>query len=115
MLVALVVAWLVLVCDMNLWIYFVAFVYPGTALMLVRSFAEHRAESDVDERTAIVENAPVMGLLFLYNNLHAVHHERPTMPWYRIPGLVPRAIATAWSPRMAASSMMAISTSRGAT
>jgi len=85
-LVALVVAWLVLVCDMNLWIYFVAFVYPGTALMLVRSFAEHRAESDIDERTAIVENAPVLGLLFLYNNLHAVHHERPGLPWYRIPG-----------------------------
>jgi fatty acid desaturase len=80
-----VLGWLVLVCDMNLWIYFIAFVYPGTALMLVRSFAEHRAESEVDERTAIVENAPVMGLLFLYNNLHAVHHERPTMAWYEIP------------------------------
>ena len=54
--------------------------------MLVRSFAEHRAESDVEERTAIVENAPVMGLLYLYNNLHVVHHDRPTLPWYEIPG-----------------------------
>ena len=106
-------AWLVLVCDMNLWIYFVAFVYPGTALMLVRSFAEHRAESDIDERTAIVENAPVLGLLFLYNNLHVVHHERPGIPWYGYPaGTEP--IGTASWPRMAASSMMAISTSRGA-
>jgi fatty acid desaturase len=23
--------------------------------------------------------------LFLYNNLHAVHHDRPGLPWYRIP------------------------------
>jgi hypothetical protein len=37
------------------------------------------------ERTAIVENAPILGLLYLYNNLHAVHHERPVMPWYDIP------------------------------
>jgi fatty acid desaturase len=80
-----VILWLTLVCDMNLVVYILAFVYPGTALMLVRSFAEHRAESDVDERTAIVENAPVMGLLYLYNNLHVVHHERPTLPWYEIP------------------------------
>jgi fatty acid desaturase len=24
-------------------------------------------------------------LLFLYNNLHVVHHDRPGLPWYRIP------------------------------
>jgi fatty acid desaturase len=80
-----VIAWLVLVCQMNLLIYFIAFVYPATALLLVRSFAEHKAMSEVDERTAIVENAPVLGLLFLYNNLHAVHHERPMLAWYEIP------------------------------
>lgn len=82
---AVVLAWIVLICGMHPLIYFLAFVYPGTALMLVRSFAEHRAESEVDERTAIVENAPLMGLLFLYNNLHAVHHENPMIPWYEIP------------------------------
>jgi fatty acid desaturase len=86
MLAGLVLAWVVLVCGMSPIVYFVTFVYPGTALMLVRSFAEHRAESDVDERTAIVENAPVLGLLYLYNNLHVVHHDRPTLPWYEIPG-----------------------------
>ncbi|MDQ0396156.1 fatty acid desaturase [Labrys monachus] len=82
---AVVLAWLVFACGLNPLLYFVAIVYPGTALMLVRSYAEHRAESEVDERTAIVENAPVLGLLFLYNNLHVVHHEQPTMPWYQIP------------------------------
>ena len=31
----------------------------------------------VAERTAIVENAPVLGVLFLFNNLHAAHHAEP--------------------------------------
>lgn len=81
----LVLAWLVLVCEMSLPFYLLAIVYPATALMLLRSFAEHKAAEGVLERTAIVENAPVLGLLYLYNNLHAVHHERPVMPWYEIP------------------------------
>lgn len=80
-----VVLWVTTVCGMPLWLYLVAFVYPGTSLMLVRSFAEHRAAEGVAERTAIVENAWILGPLFLFNNLHAVHHEAPTVPWYRIP------------------------------
>ena len=27
-----------------------------------------------------------MSLLFLNNNLHLTHHERPGVPWYRLPG-----------------------------
>ncbi|UOM35256.1 fatty acid desaturase [Acuticoccus sp. I52.16.1] len=80
-----VLAWLWAVCGMAPWVYVALFVYPGTALLLVRSFAEHRAEDAVHHRTAIVERAPVLGLLFLYNNLHAAHHARPTLPWYRLP------------------------------
>ncbi len=80
-----VVLWVTVVCGMPLWLYILAFVYPGTSLMLVRSFAEHRAAEGVAERTAIVENAWILGPLFLFNNLHAVHHEAPTVPWYRIP------------------------------
>jgi fatty acid desaturase len=83
--VGVVLAWLIFVCGLNPIVYFLAIAYPATSLMLVRSFAEHRAESEVEERTAIVENAPIMGLLFLYNNLHVVHHEQPMMPWYEIP------------------------------
>ena len=37
------------------------------------------------KRTAIVENAPVLGLLFLNNNLHVAHHLRGCLPWYQIP------------------------------
>jgi fatty acid desaturase len=82
----LVLLWLVVVCKMSLVFYVFGIVYPAASLMLLRSFAEHRAASGVYERTAIVENAPVLGLLYLYNNLHAAHHELPNLPWYLIPG-----------------------------
>ena len=62
-----------------------AFVYPGLSLAMVRSFAEHRAALEPNERTAIVERAPILGLLFLYNNLHVAHHLRGRLPWYRLP------------------------------
>ncbi|MDR3516686.1 MAG: fatty acid desaturase [Azospirillaceae bacterium] len=65
--------------------YLILVVYPGYALALIRSFAEHRAVPEPGKRTAIVESAPVFGLLFLYNNLHVVHHRWPGLPWYRIP------------------------------
>jgi fatty acid desaturase len=51
----------------------------------VRSFAEHRAESMVERRTAIVERSWLLGPLFLFNNLHVAHHMRPAMPWYKLP------------------------------
>ena len=56
-----------------------------TALSLVRSFAEHKADSAVERRTAIVEGSRVFGLLFLFNNLHVAHHMRPSLPWYELP------------------------------
>ena len=37
------------------------------------------------ERVAIVESNTLMGVLYLYNNLHLVHHRSPTLPWYRNP------------------------------
>lgn len=83
--VASVLAWLWFVCGLTPWAYAALFVYPGTALLLVRSFAEHRAEDPVDHRTAIVEGSPVLALLFLNNNLHAAHHAQPTLSWYRLP------------------------------
>jgi fatty acid desaturase len=84
--VALVVFWLGFVCEMNLSFYLIAVVYPGTSLLLLRSFAEHRAAYGVLERTAVVENAWLFGPLFLFNNLHAAHHERPALTWYKLPG-----------------------------
>jgi fatty acid desaturase len=80
-----VVLWVTVVCGMPLWLYVLSIVVPGTAVMLIRSFAEHKAVPSTKERVAIVENARLLGPLFLYNNLHALHHEAPTVPWYRYP------------------------------
>jgi fatty acid desaturase len=85
-----VLLWLVAVCRMNLLDYGLSFLLPGAALTLVRSFAEHRADLVPARRVAIVERAPVLGLLFLNNNLHAVHHARPSVPWFRLPALYRR-------------------------
>jgi fatty acid desaturase len=85
-----VLVWVTVICGMPLWQYVLVFVYPGYALALIRSFCEHRAAGPVEQRTAIVENAPILGLLYLYNNLHLVHHEKPGLAWYAIPGFYRR-------------------------
>ncbi|QFY63257.1 fatty acid desaturase (plasmid) [Rhizobium grahamii] len=87
--VAALLVWVMVVCKMPFWVYF-GFVYVGAALTRLRSYAEHRYADHHDERTAIVENSPLFGLLFLYNNLHVLHHQRPGIPWYRIPRLYRR-------------------------
>lgn len=88
--VAVVLAWVVAVCGMPLWLYLFGFVYAGAALTRLRSYAEHRYAGHHEERTAIVEDTPLFGLLFLYNNLHVLHHQRPGIPWYQIPALYRR-------------------------
>jgi fatty acid desaturase len=80
-----VVLWLKLVCAMPLWIYVVAMVIPANGILLIRSFAEHRARPGVRERVALVEGSWILGPLFLFNNLHALHHESPAIPWYDLP------------------------------
>ncbi len=73
------------VCGLSWWKYCVLIAYPGLSLGLLRAFIEHRAAVDSAERTAAVESNALFGLLYLYNNLHVVHHLRPTLPWYDIP------------------------------
>jgi fatty acid desaturase len=84
---AAVWAWLAFACHMSLGLYLLTFVYPGTALTLLRSYAEHRAHAEPARRTATVERAPILGLLFLNNNLHLAHHLKPDAPWYDLPAL----------------------------
>lgn len=86
----LIIGWLVMVCHMPLWLYLAAFVYPGAALSLLRSYAEHRADPTPRHRVAVVERAPILGLLFLHNNLHVAHHDRPGAPWHQLPALYAR-------------------------
>ena len=79
-----VAAWVFGICRVDPLVYAAA-VYAATSVLLLRSFAEHRAHEEVFERTAIVENSWLFGPLFLFNNLHAAHHERPCVPWYELP------------------------------
>jgi len=88
--VALVLWWVLVVCDIPLWAYVLYFAYPGVALTVVRSFTEHRPAVAVAERTAVVEAGFVTRVLFLGNNYHAVHHRDPWRPWYDL-GSVYRA------------------------
>ncbi len=87
--VALLLAWLS-VCRIGIGFYAVAMVYPGIALTLVRSFAEHRAAREPDHRVAVVERAGPFALLFLNNNLHAAHHRAPGVAWFRLPAFYRR-------------------------
>jgi len=80
-----VLYWALAVCEIPLWAYVALFAYPGLSLALVRSFAEHAPVADQAKATAVVEASWPWSFLFLNNNLHALHHERPAMAWYLLP------------------------------
>jgi fatty acid desaturase len=84
--VALVWLWVSAVCGMPFWQYVAFIAYWGNSLTMMRSFAEHRAHESVGCRTVVVETHPVIGLMYLNNNLHMAHHERPGLAWYELPG-----------------------------
>ena len=77
--------WVIAYCGIPFWAYVAFFAYPGMSLSLMRSYLEHRPANGQAESTAIVERAPVFGLLFLNNNLHTAHHDNPSLPWYALP------------------------------
>ena len=80
-----VLVWVMAVCRIPLWQYLLLYVYPGLSLTLMRSYAEHQAALAVPERIATVRTNPVLGLLYTFNNLHALHHAEPSTAWYRRP------------------------------
>ena len=86
--VAAVLYWVLAVCNMPLYLYLLAFVWPGTSMMMIRSFLEHRYDPDEAHRTVLVDGCPLTRLLFLNNNYHWIHHRRPELAWYRIPAAV---------------------------
>ena len=65
--------------------YLLLFAWPGMMYGMLRTFIEHRWGERPAQRTAVIESNPFFGLLFLWNNLHAVHHTFPTLSWFRIP------------------------------
>lgn len=93
-----VVCW-IWAAPMTGWAYLAA-AYLGHAILKIRTFLEHRAHDLPRARSAIVEDRGPLALLFLNNNLHAVHHAHPQVPWYALPALY-RAQRGDWQRRNA--------------
>ncbi|MCI5077710.1 fatty acid desaturase [Oricola sp.] len=79
-------------------LHYLAAAYGAMSIVAIRTYCEHQWAGDPDGRTVIIENGGVFGLLFLNNNLHLVHHNRPRAPWYRLPALY-RADRAEWRRR----------------
>lgn len=88
-LVATIGTFVVVVAGMPLGTY-LAGIYAGHGLSLVRSYCEHRWVADNAGRSAVVRSGWFFSLLFLNNNLHHAHHARPGVAWYRLPALADR-------------------------
>jgi fatty acid desaturase len=56
--------------------------YPALGIAMLRSFYEHRPARSAPHRVVINEAGLFWRVLYLNNNYHAVHHERPDLPWY---------------------------------
>ncbi|TCD16462.1 fatty acid desaturase [Oricola cellulosilytica] len=83
------------VMGINFALYEATAAYGGLSLIAIRTYCEHRWAEATDDRTVIVEKGGLLGLLFLNNNLHLVHHKLPRAAWYVLPSLY-RARRDAW-------------------
>ena len=85
---------LILVCAMLLALdryagigpltYLLTICYPALGLAMFRSFYEHRPAQEAAHRVVVNEAGLFWRILYLNNNYHAVHHERPDLPWYLV-------------------------------
>ena len=87
------VVYLVSLSSMPLWVFALGTVYGGRILNAIRPFPEHKYQSGVETRTAMIMAGPFMSLLMLNNNLHIAHHDEPWVPWYRYSNLMDRVNA----------------------
>ena len=78
-----VVLWWIWMADMPLWLYLLC-AYASLSVLKIRTFLEHRAHERARCRSVIIEDRGLLAFLFLNNNLHAVHHAHPQMPWYQL-------------------------------
>lgn len=78
-----VLVWLLWLGQMPLWLY-AASVYLSLSVLKIRTFLEHRAHEKARCRSVIIEDRGLLSFLFLKNNLHAVHHSSPDVPWYQL-------------------------------
>ncbi|RFP18803.1 MULTISPECIES: fatty acid desaturase [unclassified Duganella] len=65
--------------------YVLAISYPAQSLTMIRSYYEHRPAAEHKQRIVLNEAGFVFRVLFLNNNLHLVHHDLPSLPWYLLP------------------------------
>lgn len=79
-------AWLLQRASMPGWAYVLS-AYMGLSILKIRTYLEHRAHEIARCRTVIIEGGHILPFLFLNNNLHAVHHAKPGLAWYRLPAL----------------------------
>ena len=87
------VVYLVSLSSMPLWQFALGTLYGGRILNAIRPFPEHKYQSGVETRTAMIMAGRFMSLLMLNNNLHVAHHEEPGVPWYRYDNLMQRVNA----------------------
>ncbi|MCH2096354.1 MAG: fatty acid desaturase [Rhodobacteraceae bacterium] len=83
---AVVVWWMVNVASLPIYAWLLS-AYLAHAILKIRTFLEHQAHEHAGGRTVIIEDKGPLALIFLNNNLHAVHHMHPNVPWYRLPML----------------------------
>lgn len=58
---------------------------PALSLAMLRSFYEHRPAVRPEQRSVLNEAGWPLRWLFLNINLHLVHHDLPSLPWYYLP------------------------------
>ncbi|RQS56684.1 fatty acid desaturase [Burkholderia sp. Bp8963] len=90
--------WLDRKCGIPAWLFVMGVGYPALSITSVRSFQEHRNHADPKRRSVINHPSWAWRLLFLNNNLHAVHHDLPSVPWFALP-TVYRRHASAYDQR----------------
>ena len=71
--------------GMPVWMYLLSG-YFALGLACLRSLYEHRPAARPAHRIVVNEAGWFWRWLYLNNNYHAVHHARPALAWYAIPG-----------------------------
>jgi fatty acid desaturase len=79
--------WVTWISGIHPLTYVLGFAYPTLSMLSVRTFIEHQAVPQSPHRTIINEDRGLFAFLFLFNNLHFVHHSHPALAWYKLPAL----------------------------
>jgi fatty acid desaturase len=87
---AALATWLDRKCGVPVTVFVVGVGYPALSITSIRSFQEHRYDADPARRSVINHASWLWRLLFLNNNLHAVHHDLPSVPWFALPAVYRR-------------------------